>query len=414
MRYGVVDVAIVGAGPYGLSLGAHLKGKGVAFRIFGQPMQAWHDMPRGMFLKSLGFATNVFTPDRRLSFVSYCQERGLESVEPCSIADFARYGVWVQEQLLPELERVDVRCVSRAEDAFTLTLSDGSALRARQVVVAVGIKHFARTPRELATLPIELASHTSHHRDYDAFVGKDVCVIGGGQSALEAARLLLEAGARPKIIIRDASIGFSDKMSPNRGWWERLRRPQSGLGPGLKNWVLETLPLFVHFVPDRWRVPFVKTHLGPHGAWWVRGLIEGKVPVLTRSTILEAVPNGGGVALRLRTGDGARRTLACDHVIAGTGYEIDIDRLDFMDAELRLSIRRVERGPILDHCFQSSVSGLYFVGPASTLSFGPLFRFVTGAAYTSRALSTALARRSERRAGPVELPPEHTCARAAQ
>src|SRR5262245_5722925 len=108
MASGVVDVAIVGAGPYGLSLGAHLKDKGIAFRIFGQPMQAWQNMPRGMFLKSLGFATNVFTPYRNLGFVSYCEERGLESFEPCSIADFARYGVWVQEQLLPEVERVDV------------------------------------------------------------------------------------------------------------------------------------------------------------------------------------------------------------------------------------------------------------------------------------------------------------------
>src|SRR5262245_34720813 len=89
-----IDVAIVGAGPYGMSLAVHLKKAGIPFRIFGKPMQTWCNMPRGMFLKSFGFATNIYTPHRSHDFVPYCRERGLESFEPCAIADFARYGVW--------------------------------------------------------------------------------------------------------------------------------------------------------------------------------------------------------------------------------------------------------------------------------------------------------------------------------
>jgi hypothetical protein len=46
-------VAIVGAGPYGLSIVAHLKSAGVPIRIFGQPMQNWRArMPQGMLFVS--------------------------------------------------------------------------------------------------------------------------------------------------------------------------------------------------------------------------------------------------------------------------------------------------------------------------------------------------------------------------
>src|SRR6516165_1462268 len=55
-----VDVAIVGAGPYGLSLAAHLQALGVEYRVFGRPMDTWrHHMPEGMLLKSDGFASSL-------------------------------------------------------------------------------------------------------------------------------------------------------------------------------------------------------------------------------------------------------------------------------------------------------------------------------------------------------------------
>ena len=51
-------VVIIGAGPYGLSVAAHLRAHGVAFRIFGAPLDSWRNhMPVGMMLKSDGFAS---------------------------------------------------------------------------------------------------------------------------------------------------------------------------------------------------------------------------------------------------------------------------------------------------------------------------------------------------------------------
>ena len=59
----VVDVAIIGAGPYGLSLAAHLQAAGVSYRHFGSPMWLWRQaMPQGMYLKSQGFASTSPTP----------------------------------------------------------------------------------------------------------------------------------------------------------------------------------------------------------------------------------------------------------------------------------------------------------------------------------------------------------------
>lgn len=401
------DVAIVGAGPYGLSLATHLKHTDVRFRIFGQPMQAWRDMPRGMFLKSFGFATNVYTPDRSHDFVGYSIDRGLEPVEPCVIADFARYGQWVQKALVPDIDETNVERVERTSDGFLLTLQDGRTVRAKQVVIAVGVNHFAHMPTVLKSLPAQLASHTSQHRDYGVYAGRDVCIVGAGQSAFEAARLLQESGARPRLLVRANEISFSSRMTPHRSLWQRIRRPSSGLGPGLKNWVLETFPGFLHFIPDRWRVPFVNEHLGPQGAWWLVDRIVGKVPVLTNTEIVSAEPRGDRLALTVRTA-GESVEVSCDHVVAATGYVVDVERMAFLEPKLRGDLIRVAGAlaPALDAQFQSSVPGLYFVGFASSASFGPLFRFVAGAKYTAARLSRTLARRPQRQLAPAQQPQE--------
>jgi len=92
--------------------------------------------------------------------------------------------------------------------------------------------------------------------------------------------------------------------------------------------------------------------------------------------------------------DGGERELLIDHVIAGTGYDIDVDRFAFLDPTLRGAVRRLGRAPMLNAAFETSVPGLGVIGPASAMSFGPLFRFVAGADYTARAVSARLASRA--------------------
>ena len=402
------EVVIIGAGPYGLSVAGHLKAGGVSFRIFGSPMRFWRDMPHSMYLKSFAYATSVYTPANYIGFEKYSAEHNLETDEPCAIVDFASYGEYVQKLNIPELEEVDVAAVQARADHFLVTLENGATVTARNVVVATGLKAFWRVPRELEGLPPSLVSHTSAHNSVDHFRDKTVFVIGAGQSALQACALLHEAGSRVELFVRGGSIRFSNRMKQNRSLFERIRNPRGKLGVGLKTWIIATFPFIVFYVPDRWRVPFVKSYLGPNVAWWLRERVTDKFPIHLNTAVEAARDESGALEVRLRNrATGAVDVRQCDHLISGTGFEIDIDRLDFLAPDLRAKIARIERSVRLDRHFQSSVRGLYFVGTASAMSFGPLFRFVSGAEYTSKVILAHLrhvARRGSARLAAAAAP----------
>jgi len=391
----VVDVAIIGAGPYGLSIAAHLRSRGVAFRIFGSPMRFWLDMPKGIALKSPDFATNIYTPLPRYRFVDYCRERGIDTREPLDMSVFAEYGLWAQQELVPDVEDVQVCRLSRSNGSFLLTLASDEHVKARRVVVAVGLSYSMRMPAELEGLPPDMVTHTSQHRDYADFAGKDVTVIGRGQSAMEAAALLHEHGAQTRMLVRGGGIWFGDKMPERRPLLERIKNPQSVVGPGRLNWVLQQAKTLTYFLPEKKRVRLTKKHLGPFGTWWLRDQIEGKVPVLLRTHLVRACEDDGRVLLTVRDGDGERQFVT-DHVVAGTGYEMAVDRIPFLAPELASSIDRIEKSPRLSRHFESSVQGLYFVGPFAAFSFGPLLRFVCGAEFTAPTVTRHLAKNRQR------------------
>lgn len=389
------DVAIIGAGPYGLSLAAHLAARGVRHRIFGRPMEFWAqiaDAGGERNLKSFCFGTNISTPTPGFTFADYNAPRGLETFEPCSIANFVEYGQWFQQTHVPWVEPVDVTGVERSADGFAVTLQNGEALGAGSVVVATGLAGYAEIPSVLAVLPSNLVTHTSKIDAFEDFKGRSVAVVGGGQSALEAAALLREAGAQAQLIAREEVIGWQTRTSPRRTLWRMLRSPISGLGTGPKAWGLVHFAGLAHRLPDRWRTEFVKTHLPPEGAWWLRSRVEGKIPIHAGVAVTAVRPGADGVELVLRRKkDGGESKLFVEHVVAGTGYVVDVDRLGFLSADLRRTIARLERAPRLNATFESSAPGLFFVGPASAMSFGPMFRFVVGAEYASRQVCGRLA-----------------------
>jgi cation diffusion facilitator CzcD-associated flavoprotein CzcO len=392
------DVAIVGAGPYGLSLASHLAERGVPHRIFGVPMQTWRTMLPGTFLKSLDFATTISTPRPGHRFVDFCRSHERVSREPCPIALFAEYGLWAQERLVPHVERCEVTAVGLRGLGFEVSLDTGERLRARRVVMATGLTFARRKPEVFAGLPAGLVTHTGEHSDLSAFRGMDVTVIGAGQSAMEAAALLHESGATARLLVRGTGAYFSSPPAARRPLRHRLMYPMSGLGPGRLNLFLDRVPSGVHhLLSDERRVRLTRRHLGPWGTWWLRDRIEGRVPVHARSEVIEALPTRAGLSLTIRQKDVPDWQVETEHVICGTGYEVDLDRLPLLEPALNARIRRLERAPRLDRHFQSSVRGLHFIGAASTFSFGPLFRFVAGAGYTAPTLARELART----AGPV-------------
>lgn len=387
------DVAIIGAGPYGLSTSAYFSAYGVDHRIFGVPMQLWSLMPKGMCLKSLDFATNIYTPKKGYSFIDYCRAQGVSSAEPIPVDLFIRYGLWAQKQLVPQLEQNRVTRLSEADGTFEVELDTGEKFSARKVVMATGLTNFARMPDALKNLPANLAGHTSQHQDYAEFRGKDVVVVGAGQSALEAAVLLHENGANVLIVVRNYAAFCAGAPNPPTSIIGRMRNPLSVLGHGRLNFFLDRVPFGAHYLPDAKRVALTRKHLGPIGAWWLAPRFEGSVPVLPRTEIVRAEPQDGRVRITLRNlSGGAEQQRVVDYVVAGTGYEPDVDLIGFLEPSLAGRVARIERAPRLSSNFESSVPGLYFIGAAAAFSFGPLLRFVCGARYASSTVARDITR----------------------
>jgi cation diffusion facilitator CzcD-associated flavoprotein CzcO len=387
------EVAIIGAGPYGLSLAAHLRERGVKYRIFGEAMRFWLNMPIGINLKSLAFATSISVPKTGYSYPEWCRQHGLEDFEPCTMQSFSAYGLEIQKQFVPDVEEVLVTNVSLRPDGFEVALSSGERLRARTVVVCTGLSGLAQIPHVLSKLGPDHMRHTFDISDYSEFRNKTVAVIGAGSSAIEAGALVCEAGGRGEIFVRGQEAVFHWPRTPRvRPLWERIKNPMTVLGAGRDNWILQQLPLSVHMLPRERRTRFVKSYLGPASPWWIKDRVLGKVPIHVRHELVEVGNASQCVRLKMRDGEGRLRNVEVDFVIAGTGYDANVSRLKFLDREILDRIHRIERAPTLDINFESSVPGLYFAGPLSFMCFGPLFRFVTGAEVTARRLARRLSR----------------------
>jgi thioredoxin reductase len=396
------EVAIIGAGPYGLSIAAHLREAGVAFRIFGQPMHNWRArMPQGMHLKSDGFASSLYDPKGRLTLANYCAEHGIAYADlgkPVPVEVFAAYGLAFQKQWVPSLDRRMVNRLERRAGGFTLTLDDGQTLQACRVIVATGISHYEYLPEQLKCLPGSLCSHTADNHDLTRHKGRDVLVLGRGASSTDVAALLLGHAASVQIISREPVIFHLPPSKKPRSIWARVRNPNFGLGPSFRSAVYTLLPGVFHFLPERLRQRIVRRHLGPAAVWFIRDQLVAHVAMHSGWQLQSAQPRNGRAVLSFVGAEAGQFEVETDHVIAGTGYRVDLARLPFLDETLRSQVQVEGAYPKLTRQFESSVPGLYFVGLASAAAFGPLTRFALGAGYTARKLSSHLRNRVPRQA----------------
>jgi FAD-dependent urate hydroxylase len=389
----VVDVAIIGAGPYGLSVAAHLNAAGVSYRQFGVPMRLWNEsMPKGMYLKSQGFASNLSDPRGTHTLEAFCRATkhpyrsyGL----PVSIENFVTYGQWFQSELDLKVEETQVTGISQRPDGFELTLAGDERLVARRVVVAIGVEHFAYVPEPLASLPSSVSTHSSAHTDLSAFNGRDVVVVGSGQSALETAALLHEGGASVQMLARRYVINWNGQpLDPHRPLHRRLREPEAGLGSGWSTWFYSNRPDLFRRLPEKTRIYRARTALGPAGSFWLRPRVEGQFPVRTGQIVIKAREADGKAHLQVA---GGGPEMSVDHVIAATGYRINLGRLQFLPDSMRNSLQKVAGSAAVDANYQSSIPGLYFVGPSVAPSMGPVMRFVFGTEHAATTVGSALA-----------------------
>ena len=403
----MIETVIVGAGPYGLSIAAHFRSRGIPFRIFGRPMDSWlAHMPKGMMLKSDGFASNIYDPDSKFTLKQFCTERGIEYADmgiPVRLATFAEYGLAFRDRMVPELEDKIVTGIARSADGFHLRLDDGEEVKARRVVLAVGITHFEHVPSNLANLPAQFLSHSYRHHDLTEFKGRSVVVLGAGSSAIDMAALLRDAEADVQLVARATSLKFHTAPVPGkrRPWLQRMRHPDSGLGPGMRSRFFSDGAALFHYLPESLRVDLVRTTLGPSAGWFVKDKVMGRLPLELGYNVERADIRNGKVHLQLHGLNGSTREIVTEHVIAATGYKVDMGRLAFLDPAIRSKLKCVNGAPALSSSFESSVPGLYFVGIAAANSFGPVMRFAFGAGFAAKRVTQTIAKSRARNAASV-------------
>jgi len=381
------DVAIVGAGPYGLSAAAHLRQvKGLQIRLFGEPMSFWErHMPEEMSLRSPWAASQLSDPERRLTLEAFRELNGNRHVAaPIRAADFIRYGRWFHEQVALPAEPHKVTRIGPAANGYRLHLEDGSSLHARRVVVAGGIQPFAQRPAAFIGLPRSLVTHTSEQRDFQKFRDKDVLVIGSGTSALEAAGFMKKAGARTEVVTRGSVLRWP------RQWLHEARFAwmfygQGDVGPALMSLVIQRPNLFRRLprrIQTRWGARAIRPSALPR----LKPTLEG----VTISTGLSAVRvRTQGDRMRVQLSDATER--AVDHVVLGTGYRVDVRRYPFLGPDLLGLLDVVDGYPRLDAGFETSCPGLHILGAPAMWSFGPLMRFVAGTEFSALALARRVA-----------------------
>ncbi len=387
------DVTIIGAGPYGLSAAAHLRQvKGLDVRVFGEPMSFWEcNMPAGMFLRSNWTATQIADPSRSLTLEAFQAATDSPFSTPVPLDRFVQYGLWYQRQAVPDLDRRKLLRVEADPIGFRITLDDASTVRSRRVIIAAGIGSFAWRPASFDNLPTSLGSHTSAHRGFKQFAGKELLIVGGGQSALESGALLHEVGARVEIVARTRGIHWlqgrlSKTLHHGLGRFTRqMMYAPTDVGPAGLSQLLARPDLLRH-LPRALQDKLRKRAVRPAGARWLVNRLAS-IPITLGRSVVSAGSTGERVIVKLD--DGSERTV--DHILFGTGYRVDISKYDFLAPDLLKSIERFNGYPVLKRGLETSVPGLHILGAPAAWSFGPLMQFVSGTTYASRALTRLLA-----------------------
>ena len=366
-------------------------------------MNTWRNhMPLGLFLKSEPYGSAISTVAAGYDMAAYSRRHGFDDyvdrIGPLSLERFLGYADWFTEELVPGIRDVTVTNVTPDGSGFKVEFAEESPVFARQVIVATGVLPYASVPSQLAGLPDELMTHSAVHARLDQFAGRRVAVVGAGQSALQTAALLHEQGAEVQVVARREQLRWEQQLPPGVSWLDQVKRPHANLCEGWACVAYGTPEVF-RLLPKSLRTHKALTTFGPSGAWWLRDRVEGVIDVLTGHGLKSAEPHGSGVRLHL---DGARPVVDADHVIAGTGFRIDMARLSFLSEAVRAALVSRAGCPLVTRAGESSVPGLYFAGAPAMVSLGPGVRFIAGTHHTAARLARSVARRARHRAGSAE------------
>lgn len=365
------DLIIIGAGPYGISLAAHAIAHNLRYKILGYPMDFWkHQMPQEMFIRTPHEFCSFSDAKDELTIQCFAKETDVELVTPLPRPIFVDYAMWFAKEAGVEFTPELVTTLSKDGEKYFIETETGQRFQAKNVIIATGVEHYKYMPDMFQSLPSHLVSHTSGYTSFQTFAGKSVVVVGSGQSAWEAAALLHMAGSKVELLYRRESANYAGSREAEI----QIRN----LGD-----VFYQLPLDEKH--EEWgQSPGSVAH-------FLRPYVEGKVPETGGITIVRAERTSDD-KVNLLLSDGTLRVV--DHVIAASGFRINLDRVPFLPEELLNSIVREDdftQFPKLDESFESSFPGLYFAGPLSSHSHGPTFRFILGLKKASQTIISNIA-----------------------
>lgn len=383
------EVAVVGAGPYGLSAAAHLKAAGVDVRIFGKPMEFWADkMPAGMLLRSPKIASNISDPSASHTLDAFESANGIVPAAPLAVETFVDYGQWFQRQLVSNLDPREVAAIEVCGKGFRILLNQGISFLSKRVLVAAGIGPFQRVPEVFRGLPSAQVTHCYSGFNVRAFAGLRVAVIGAGQSSLESAALLHEAGAEVEVIARIAALRWIGQHSwlHHLGPISSMLYSKHDIGPaGISR--LVAAPNLVRRIPLECRDKIRTRAVRSAGSAWLPARLK-QVSIKTGRFVAEACSCHSQVRLKLNDGS----VSFVDHVLLGTGYSVDISRYKFLPQAILRQVQVFDGYPVLDSGFGSSLPGLHFIGAPAARTFGPLLYFVAGTEFSSMVLTSEISK----------------------
>lgn len=378
-------IAVVGAGPFGLSVAAHVP----EARAFGEPLRTWRrHMPQDMLLRSAWEESSLSAPAGG-TIDEFALETGVPREEPLPLQTFLRYGDWFRDRFVKDADPNDVARIESRGAELRVTTVAGDEVDVRAAVIAVGVMPFAHAPEPFSRALGE-GVHLATERLADSqLAGRRVVVVGGGQNALESAQLAARAGADVELLVRSHLRWFADRepetpRGPLRRRLYRLAYPTVGYGPPLLNRIVLHPDLFAT-LPASLRLKLNRRLLRAGGSTRLRSLVERNVRITQGVTVTDV---DCGTPLRLTLDNGTAREV--DVVLLGMGYRFDVSKLPFIDPEIARGIRCERSWPILDRSFRSTDQRLFFVGYPAEFHFGPVSRFVLGADFSARRVAAAL------------------------